>query len=321
MKRTMGILAAAVALAATACNQDYDFTADHKADYVVVEANGTWRNAANDTTLYAGSPDDWAAPGDWNGDNVWDVAVVRPNGDWVTQAAGTFSFPKPIVDPGAGGPRLVALPVPGDYDGDGTTDAAWYDESTGVWHIRGQEPVDFGDGQSAPSEADYDFPVPADYDGDGTTDLSVFNPATQVWRVRESATGTVTSVAMPGNEGLPMPVPADYDGVGHAERAVYGPHGWIIEGHASPDPFGTSPSAGAAGYPAVADYDGDDRADLAIVEWDSRIWRTKGSMFVVTLTGGATPMIPMPLTTNPNLRQNMARLTFQGRCNTNPGWC
>ena len=312
MRRATIVLAGVIVLLSTACYQDFDLTGDHKADYIVVEADDTWRDATTGTVFYTGADQDRPVPGDWDGDHVWDAAVVKPNGDWVTKEAGTFSFPGPTVTSG-GGPTLVALPVPGDYDGDSTTDAAWYDESNGTWHIRGRAPEVFGTGPSAPGATDYDFPVPADYDGDGLTDLSTFNPATQLWKVEESSTGVVTSVAMPGTELLPMPVPADYDGVGHAQRAVMGSNGWFIEGHAAPDPFGAWTPTADSGYPAVADYDGDDHADLSFVEWDSGTWRTKGSDVTIELGDGY--MTRRPLATGQNLRQNMARLTFQGRCN------
>jgi len=320
MKRATAVLAGVIGLLATACYQDFDFTADHKADYVVVGANGSWRNLGTGAVFLSPAATDWPVPGDWNGDHFMDAAVVTPNGDWVTGVAATFSFPKPPALPGPPDQRsLTSLPVPGDYDGDGTTDAAWYDESNGTWHIRGRAPVVFGTGPSTPGASDYDFPVPADYDGDAITDLSTFNPATQLWKVKESSTGSVTALAMPGNELLPMPVPADYDGVGHAQRAVMGSNGWFIEGHAAPDPFGAWTPTTDSGYPAVADYDGDDRADPSFVEWDGGIWRTKGCD--VTFDLGDGYMTKMPLATGRNLRWNIARITYQGFCNTDSGYC
>ncbi len=97
-----------------------------------------------------------------------------------------------------------------------------------------------------------------------------------------------------------------------------GPNGWIIEGHGAPDPFGAWTPTSDFGYPAVADHDGDDRADLSFVGADG-IWRTKGSDVTVDLDDSR--MTRVPLATGWNLRLNIARLTFQGQCNTNPTWC
>ena len=70
--------------------------------------------------------------------------------------------------------------MPGDYNGDGLTDLAVFDTSTGTWTVRGYAPVVFGAGT--------DTPVPGDYDGDGTTDIAVYTPATSTWAVRNQFT-------------------------------------------------------------------------------------------------------------------------------------
>ena len=63
------------------------------------------------------------------------------------------------------------MPVPGDYDGDGRTDAAIFRPSTGLWYGprtgAAQIVVQMILGQSG------DVPVPGDYDGDGRTDPAI----------------------------------------------------------------------------------------------------------------------------------------------------
>jgi len=334
MRRFTIAVAALVGLLATACFQDFDFNADHKADYVVVEDN-TWTDLATGRVIYTSDDDqtveDWPVPGDWDGDGFAEAAVVRPNGDWDTgDALGTFSFPKPAELPGfEAGFSFQRLPVPADYDGDGALDAAWYRESDATWFIQGEAPVQFGSGPTQPpspwdsrsiaDEYDYDFPVPADYDGDGKADLSTFNPRTSDWIVRSSSDGTVSTVTMAGNERLAMPVPADYDGVGHAQRAVYGHNGWFIDGHSGPDLFGANSPTSWGGYPAVADYDGDDRADLSYVDTNSGTWHTKGS--AQTFQVDDIQFGHWPVATGYSLRSNFARLTYLGECLTEPHHC
>ena len=123
-----------------------------------------------------------------------------------------------------------------------------------------------------------------------------------------------------GNELLPLPVAADYDGVGHAQRAVFGPDGWFIEGHAEPDLFGASSPTTGGGFPAVADYDGDNRADLSYVEYTDLTWRTKGSTEVFAVPRFMEGQ-DWPLATGFNLRINIARLTHLGKCLTNSMQC
>jgi hypothetical protein len=66
-------------------------------------------------------------PGDYNGDNITDIAVWRPsNGRWYIKGIGGAVW-------GISGD----FPVPGDYNGDGITDIAVWRPSNGRWYIKG----------------------------------------------------------------------------------------------------------------------------------------------------------------------------------------
>ncbi|HOO77087.1 MAG TPA: VCBS repeat-containing protein [bacterium] len=94
----------------------------------------------------------------------------------------------------------------GDFDGDGTSDAAVFRPGNGLWAIRGISRFYFG--------RDGDRPACADYDGDGTTDPALFRSSEGLWirlggaRCYFGASGDV-------------PVPGDYDGSGTCRPAIY----------------------------------------------------------------------------------------------------
>src|SRR5262249_7339326 len=104
----------------------------------------------------------WAAQNsvDFNNDHITDLAALyrgqSPDSLWYAPGPFQIFF-------GAG----TDIPVPGDYNGDGKTDAAIYRPSTGLWYGPGtglpQIVIQMNLGQPG------DIPIPGDYDGDGKT--------------------------------------------------------------------------------------------------------------------------------------------------------
>ena len=115
-----------------------------------------------------------------------------------------------------GGTGLVG--VPADFDGDGKTDVAYVDKTTGTWTYKGTtdgvQSFVFAIGTRW-------IPVAADFDGDGKADPAVFQKKKGKWRFRQSSLGGLTSsITGLGGSGW-IPVPADYDGDGKADPAAY----------------------------------------------------------------------------------------------------
>jgi hypothetical protein len=99
------------------------------------------------------------------------------------------------------------VPVPGDYDGDGTTDVAVWRPGDGNWWIKrssdsGVTVTQWGSG------AVNDIPVPGDYDGDGTTDVAVWRPGDGTWWIKKTSDSgvTVTQWGMIGDQPVNRPV-------------------------------------------------------------------------------------------------------------------
>ena len=84
--------------------------------------------------------------------------------------------------PGRGGerPRPISL-VPGDFNGDGDTDLAYYRPSNGFWYVKDDGVPSWEWWGAAPT----DVLVPGDYNGDGDTDLAYYRPSNGFWYVKD----------------------------------------------------------------------------------------------------------------------------------------
>jgi hypothetical protein len=221
-------------------------------------------------------------PADVDGDGRSDFAVYGVNPG---QPFGTFT-----VERSSGGRVRVPFggtadrPVVGDYDGDGRTDLG----------VFGFSPVDgFSRFAILPSGGGSAFlqgfggfddqPVAGDFDGDGQTDFAVygFSPDDGYHRFAvllsngPSVQHPHGVFMLPIGEPTDAPVVGDFDGDGRDDLGVYGPSGndgfsrfriVLSGGPGAEHPTGmiVQPFGGLADLPAIGDYTGDGRADLAV---------------------------------------------------------
>jgi FG-GAP-like repeat len=186
-------------------------------------------------------------------------------------------------------------PVDADFDGEGVTDAAVYQSSSGNWFVVGSSAGFFAPAVNFGGSG-Y-LPVPGDYDGDGETDVAVYQQSTGNWFVVGSTSGFFTPALNFGGAGY-IAVPGDYDGDGKTDAAVYQSNtgNWFIVGSTSG--FRQVLGFGGSGYvPVPGDYDGDGVTDVAVYQSATGNWFVVGStagFFSPALNFGGAGYIPVP---------------------------
>ncbi|MGB7203635.1 MAG: VCBS repeat-containing protein [Pyrinomonadaceae bacterium] len=158
-----------------------------------------------------------------------------------------------------------AIAAPGDFNGNGITDAAVF--SAGTWTYKTSptataQTISFGTAG--------DVPYAGDYDGDGTTDAAVFRPSTSTWWIKQSSNGATVSHQW-GTSG-DIPITGNWDSDSKTDYAVYRPSNgtWYIQ-----------KSSGGSLYlnwglsydvPVQGDFDGDGKSDVTVFRPTTGTW-------------------------------------------------
>lgn len=281
-------------------------------------------------------------PVDFDGDGRQDFSVWKfPTGPPSPVNNWSLNSTTGVQVAGVFGDAQTDFPTPGDYDGDGRDDLAYYRDGTpaspqsSFWIFRSSNNTL----QYYAWGVDNDIPVARDYDGDGITDVATFrrgaaagNPA--IWYIRQSSTGTAR-VAQWGTTGpsvnnWDVPIPGDYDGDGKFDLAVYRAgtltptNTYIIlrssDGVPVYQPFGNF----VTDYILPGDYDGDGKFDYAIARTgaavtDPLVWwiLQSSNSQTTTRTFGITSDLPAQGDYDGDARTDIA-IFRSGAVNGNP---
>lgn len=239
---------------------------------------------------YNGQPPLWGTSGDtavaginyYDTDGVGDIVVYRPgspSSTWFVLESSYGFNPAYYGYPAYG--STGAVPVSGDYDGDGRGDyCVYYPGATYQWYVNRTTagtigPIAFG--------TTGDIPVPGDYNADGKTDIAYYRPSDHKWYVKQSPNFTSNMTPFTWGASSAVPVPGDYDGDGLYDYAYYvsgSTYHWHIRysttGQEYTADWGTTNDVAVPG-----DYDGDGRADLCV-------WRpgATGRWYVIRSSDG-----------------------------------
>ncbi|MFI5458491.1 MAG: proprotein convertase P-domain-containing protein [Isosphaerales bacterium] len=167
---------------------------------------------------------------DYNGQGIADPALFSRDTttnqlQWLVQTAGAAPPPwfGPSSTPFVFGPANV-VPFQGDFDGDGSTDLAYYQPSNATWYMydsKSQTTLSFALG--TPNSMVYQpgvnvsVPVVGSFDLNGPTEAAYFNNG--VWTIASAFSNITKTFGQAGD----IPEPGNYDGLGYDELGVYRP--------------------------------------------------------------------------------------------------
>jgi hypothetical protein len=171
----------------------------------------------------------------------------------------------------------IAVPVVGDWNGDGRDDIGSFNKTTATWSLH------YGASEGLPDAGVFLFgqpgalPVVGDWNGDGRDDVGTFNPANATWTLRLGASGgPATGGTFKFGAKNTLPVVGDWDGDGKDGIGTFtkGTLTWNLRQTASAGlaDAGTFKFGPKGSLPVVGDWNGDGRDGIGAYKPKTATW-------------------------------------------------
>ncbi len=184
-----------------------------------------------------------------------------------------------------------------DYDGDGVSDLAIYNEASGSWYI-GSVARQVIIGTNIIMGGPGYHPFTGDYDGDSKADLTVYSETAGLWRIGSLARWVQLAWDVAWGGPGQRPVVGDYNGDSYDDGALYesaNGYWYVVTTFGRVLVYGDSFTG--AGFTAVpGDYNGDGIADYALYHNAQGYWyimSSAGSSITWGTSWGATGYVPV----------------------------
>ena len=193
-----------------------------------------------------------------------------------------------------------AVPVVGDWNGDGIDTIGVYESSTRTFYLRNSNTVGNADLtiQFGPAGA---VPIVGDWNGDGTDTIGAYDPATRTFYLRNSNTPGNADIQIQYGPLSVLPVAGAWAALGMDTIGVYEPgtRTFYLRNANTPGPADIQVQYGPSGsVPTVGDFDNNGSTTIGVYETSTRTFYLKningpGNADIQIQYGpaGATPLI------------------------------
>ena len=168
-----------------------------------------------------------------------------------------------------------AVPVAGDWDGDGRDSVGLYSRTDAMFHLQDDEgaalpPLPFG--QAGRRDV---WPIAGDFDGDGRDTVGLYRQAEAAFAVLVDV-GVESAPVTLGQAGRTdaLPLVGDWDGDGRDSVGVYRQADGAVarlDDDGTALPVATAVAKGPQAFPLAGDWDGDGHDDVGVLRRDAAV--------------------------------------------------